>query len=74
MIWYGENAGLVGEGFSRAKAGKRVRPYTNIADLVRDLRNEIRAGDAVLVKGSRACHLDKVVNGLLETVLEEDRR
>lgn len=74
LIWYGENAGLVGEGFSRAKAGKRVRPYTNLADLVRDLRNEIRAGDAVLVKGSRACHLDKVVNGLLETVLEEDRR
>ena len=74
LIWYGANAGLVGEGFARAKPGKKVRPYTDIAELIRDLREEIRAGDAVLVKGSRACHLDKVVNGLLDTVLEEDRR
>jgi UDP-N-acetylmuramoyl-tripeptide--D-alanyl-D-alanine ligase len=74
LVWYGDNALLVGEGFSRAGSGKKVRPYGNLDELVRDLKNEIRAGDAVLVKGSRACHLDKVVNGLLEAVLEEDRR
>jgi len=74
LCWFGENGRLVGEAFSRAAPGKAFKAYAKLDELIRYLEREVRAGDAVLVKGSRACHLDKVVNGLLESVLEEDGR
>lgn len=88
LCWYGESGDRVEEGFSPRKAssekvssrkgssrrpGNEFRSYRRIDELVRDLQKEIRAGDAVLVKASRACHLDKVVDGLLETILKKDK-
>jgi UDP-N-acetylmuramoyl-tripeptide--D-alanyl-D-alanine ligase len=87
VCWYGENGERVEEGFSQSKApgekysnrktpsrrlGKAFQSYRSIDKLVGDLQPQIRSGDAVLVKASRACHLDRVVDRLLETILEKD--
>jgi len=87
VCWYGDNGALVEAGFSPSKApdekrssrkasnrrrGKELRSYRSIDELVRDLRNMIQGGDAVLVKASRACHLDRVVEGLLGSIVEKD--
>jgi UDP-N-acetylmuramoyl-tripeptide--D-alanyl-D-alanine ligase len=73
LFWYGENAGLVVDGFASGHPKGIIRTYACLDDLTRDLAREIRPGDAVLVKASRACHLDEVVAGLLATIFEEDR-
>jgi UDP-N-acetylmuramoyl-tripeptide--D-alanyl-D-alanine ligase len=73
LYWYGENGRLVEEGFSSRKAKKEFRSYRRIDELIRDLKRVIGTGDVVLVKASRACHLDEVVDGLVETVVEKGK-
>ncbi len=66
LYWVGKNGGLVKEGLS----GKTLKSFENIDDLLCDLEKEIKPEDVILVKASRACRLDKVVDGLISTVLE----
>jgi UDP-N-acetylmuramoyl-tripeptide--D-alanyl-D-alanine ligase len=40
--------------------------FTDIDDLVIDLQNEASKGDVIMVKGSRAMNLDRVVKGLTD--------
>jgi UDP-N-acetylmuramoyl-tripeptide--D-alanyl-D-alanine ligase len=69
LYWYGENGGLVEAGLSGRMA--RFEWHTEIDELVRALADEIRPGDGVLVKASRAAHLDRVVDALIERFIGE---
>jgi UDP-N-acetylmuramoyl-tripeptide--D-alanyl-D-alanine ligase len=65
--WLGKNGDLVEEGLRGGKP--KLRSHALIADLAAELERELRAGDVVLVKASRACHLDELVGRLLDSVL-----
>jgi UDP-N-acetylmuramoyl-tripeptide--D-alanyl-D-alanine ligase len=41
-----------------------ISHFTDIGELVADLKKEAREGDLIMVKGSRAMKLDRVVNEL----------
>ncbi len=64
---YGEyaeavRAGAVGAGLQ----AERVYVLSSHADIVESLRYVLRAGDVVLVKGSRGMRMERVADGLLE--------
>jgi UDP-N-acetylmuramoyl-tripeptide--D-alanyl-D-alanine ligase len=63
VVAYGELAGWIAEGAAPAVA---VASFTadRRAELIRFLRHELRAGDLVLVKGSRALRLEEVVDAV----------
>ncbi|MHB8492208.1 MAG: glutamate ligase domain-containing protein, partial [Solirubrobacteraceae bacterium] len=64
LVTVGESAALIGEGLTC-----EVRIATDVEDAVRQLGERLRAGDTVLVKGSRAIGLEAVAESL-PTVLE----
>lgn len=45
--------------------GESATSYTSQAALIADLKTTLKAGDTVLVKGSNAMHMDKVVKALV---------
>jgi len=63
LVTVGEMAHLIGES-AKAEGLARWVPARTTAEAVESLRDELRAGDVVLVKGSRALELEKVVEGL----------
>ncbi len=71
VYWFGENGRLVERGLRGGK--KKFASYSSLDDLAADLEKELSVGDAVLVKASRACHLDEVVDRLLESVLQQEK-
>jgi UDP-N-acetylmuramoyl-tripeptide--D-alanyl-D-alanine ligase len=69
VYWLGANGGFIEEGL----AGKKIfKAFAQLDALVDDLETELKTDDVVLVKASRACHLDKVVDRLLANVLKEE--
>ncbi|NIM19600.1 MAG: UDP-N-acetylmuramoyl-tripeptide--D-alanyl-D-alanine ligase [Candidatus Latescibacteria bacterium] len=65
IFWIGESSGDVTEAY-QLKGGKAsLSVFVDLKELVQTLKRELRPGDAVLVKGSRACGLERVVDGLL---------
>ncbi|UCG51875.1 MAG: UDP-N-acetylmuramoyl-tripeptide--D-alanyl-D-alanine ligase [Candidatus Latescibacterota bacterium] len=71
VYWYGDNGDLVEEGFSSEGADKTFQCFRRLNELLDKLGSEVKTDDVVLVKASRACQLDRVVDGLLGTVLKE---
>jgi UDP-N-acetylmuramoyl-tripeptide--D-alanyl-D-alanine ligase len=71
VYWYGENGRIVSGALRSGKI--KFEWHRNVEELVRVLGEEIRAGDSVLVKASRACYLDRVVDALLDAVLRQAR-
>jgi UDP-N-acetylmuramoyl-tripeptide--D-alanyl-D-alanine ligase len=70
LYWVGENADLVAEGFTGEGTRKRFKSFQDVDDLLPELETEIKPDDVILVKASRSCRLDRVVDGLLASVLE----
>lgn len=71
VYWYGESGRLVADAMSAGKVA--FKWHTNVDELVRALAEEIRAGDGVLIKASRASRLERVVDALLEAILKQAR-
>ncbi|UCH83201.1 MAG: UDP-N-acetylmuramoyl-tripeptide--D-alanyl-D-alanine ligase, partial [Candidatus Latescibacterota bacterium] len=69
VYWLGANGGLVKEGIAGRKP---IKTFDRLDALVGELEPELKPDDVVLVKASRSCHLDKIVDRLLETVLKEE--
>lgn len=68
IFWLGEDGDDVNTGYQEAGGGSTLRLYDSIDRLVADVGAEIRAGDAVLVKASRACNLDRFVDRILTDI------
>jgi UDP-N-acetylmuramoyl-tripeptide--D-alanyl-D-alanine ligase len=69
VYWLGDNGGFIEEGL----AGKKIfKSFEQLDALIGDLESEVKTDDVVLVKASRACHLDRVVDRLLTNVLKEE--
>lgn len=68
VYWYGESGGLVEAGLSGRQP--RFEWHTELDELIRALSNEVRPGDGVLIKASRAAHLDRVVDALVTGIIE----
>jgi len=65
----GESAPLVCEAARGAGLdAARARVATDPDEIARSLRAELRAGDVVLVKGSRSMKMERVVEALAATV------
>jgi UDP-N-acetylmuramoyl-tripeptide--D-alanyl-D-alanine ligase len=63
----GGHAGRTAEGARRGGlAAERVFEARDHAELIEHLGARLRAGDRVLVKGSRAMQMERVVEGLIE--------
>jgi len=61
LYWFGEQGGVVREAVAAAGARLTVETFGDQGELARALLAELKSGDAVLVKASRACRLDEVV-------------
>ena len=69
VYWLGENGRIVEKGL----AGKKTfKSFAVLDELVSELETEAKTDDVILVKASRACHLDRVVERLLVSVLKEE--
>jgi UDP-N-acetylmuramoyl-tripeptide--D-alanyl-D-alanine ligase len=66
--WLGESGTLVMDGYKAAGGSARFRNCASIEDLVGEVGEYVRTGDAVLVKASRAVGLDHFVSGLLDVL------
>lgn len=67
--WLGEAGGQVHSGIQSAGGTGQFRSFNDLDELIEAVTNEIRSGDAVLVKGSHSCRLDRVVSAL-RTLIE----
>lgn len=66
LVAVGLRAKGIAEGAREARMGaERVRIFSESAEAGAALRNEIQAGDAVLIKGSQAVRLERVVQALM---------
>jgi len=65
VFWKGEEAGAVAAGLAAAGGGAALERFEDAAALLSAVLSIIRPGDAVLVKGSRAIELDRLVEGIV---------
>jgi len=71
LYWVGENGGLVEEGLSSQNSRMKFKLFKDLEGVIGELETEIKKEDVILVKASRSCQLDRVVDGLLDKALEE---
>jgi UDP-N-acetylmuramoyl-tripeptide--D-alanyl-D-alanine ligase len=64
--WMGDEGPVVKGGYEGAGGTAPFRKCGSIEELVGEVGKNVRAGDAVLVKASRAVGLDRFVSGLLK--------
>lgn len=69
VFWLGEQGALVHDAARSVRPGLPVDPYTDLDALTRSLLKELRAGDVVLVKASRACRLDELVACVVDALV-----
>ena len=67
LVTVGDGAAPIRQGSDDAATGTETVSVPDVAAAVRLLRDEVRAGDVVLVKASRAVGLDRVAADLLTT-------
>ncbi len=70
VYWLGASGRYVKEGVGRS-SDKSVQLFETMKDLTVAVEKEVKSGDVLLVKGSRAVSLDKLVDQLRRTVLKE---
>jgi UDP-N-acetylmuramoyl-tripeptide--D-alanyl-D-alanine ligase len=68
LYWFGEHGATVREAAATVRARPAFELYTDAAALLAAVSKEVRDGDVVLVKASRACRLDELVAGLIATL------
>jgi UDP-N-acetylmuramoyl-tripeptide--D-alanyl-D-alanine ligase len=68
VFWLGESGGAVKEGFEQSAGVAAFHRCGELTELVQAVGADVRTGDAVLVKASRACNLDRFVAQLLKTL------
>ena len=66
LITVGEQARFIGEGAAPFLGADCVKHYGSRDDLMKEIRQMIRPGDVVLVKGSRAMEMENVVKKIFE--------
>jgi UDP-N-acetylmuramoyl-tripeptide--D-alanyl-D-alanine ligase len=69
LYWLGSSGRIVSEGLG--SSGKFVRLFDSLDELYAAVEIEVKPGDVVLVKASRAASLDTIVNRLRQTLSKE---
>lgn len=64
LVTVGENARYIAE--EAEKYGVRTKSFTSNTEAILELKNEIRQGDVLLVKGSRGMKTDEIVKAFTE--------
>lgn len=65
LFTVGDRARLIAaEALAQGMNEQAVQSFATAAEVIRRLRPELRSGDHVLVKGSRAMHLEEIVDAL----------
>jgi UDP-N-acetylmuramoyl-tripeptide--D-alanyl-D-alanine ligase len=60
LLCHGENARLIYDGYISAN-GYRANYYKLMSELMNDIPDQIKKGDAVLVKASRGMHFERIL-------------
>ena len=60
LLCHGELARLIYDGYITA-GGSKAHYYTSMTELIEDIPNQIKKGDAVLVKASRGMHFEELL-------------
>jgi UDP-N-acetylmuramoyl-tripeptide--D-alanyl-D-alanine ligase len=68
VFWFGEDGRSAKKGFDAAGGAAKFQLYDSLKNLAEEVAADVRAGDAVLVKASRACNLERVVERLLDAL------
>ena len=67
LIVVGNLAGSIADGARSARMpNDAIKSYKNSTEAAKKIRSHLRAGDAVLVKGSRAIRMEEIVRALLD--------
>lgn len=72
LYWMGEQGGVVRDAALARRGDLPVFLFSEIEALAAALERELRAGDAVLVKASRACRLDECVARVVDALAKRD--
>lgn len=72
VYWLGTGGDQVGLGIRSASGKQDFQRYDALDELVAALEKDIKSGDVILVKASRAARLDEVVEHLQATRLKKD--
>jgi UDP-N-acetylmuramoyl-tripeptide--D-alanyl-D-alanine ligase len=65
VFWLGDEGPHVKKGYEEAGGAAPFRLCRSLQELIGEVGGDLRNGDAVLVKASRAVELDRFVSGLL---------
>jgi UDP-N-acetylmuramoyl-tripeptide--D-alanyl-D-alanine ligase len=72
IFWVGEFGAHVEKGYHDTGGAAPISVWPSADRLAARVAGEFRAGDIVLVKGSRACRLEKVVEAVLSVIEAEE--
>ena len=72
VFWLGAMGPAVGKGLEQTGSGVAFYHYSDLPSLVAAVKGEVAAGDVVLVKASRASHLDRAVDELKQTFITDE--
>jgi UDP-N-acetylmuramoyl-tripeptide--D-alanyl-D-alanine ligase len=68
LYWLGEQGPVVRDAVAAARGTTVAELFSDVAALTTAVATEVRPGDVVLVKASRACRLDEFTAGLVEAL------
>lgn len=68
LFTVGEQSKEIASGALSVRPGMDCRAYDGNRQAAKDLKTLLKAGDTVLIKGSRSMHTDEIVNEIIKTI------
>ena len=66
LIAIGEDAEYIKDGALKSMSAENVKYYKTKNEFLKEMKNIIKSGDVVLVKGSRGMAMDLIVKRIME--------
>ncbi|MDF2951449.1 MAG: UDP-N-acetylmuramoylalanyl-D-glutamyl-2,6-diaminopimelate--D-alanyl-D-alanyl ligase [Anaerocolumna sp.] len=68
VITIGKEAAAIAKGIQEKESNITTHSFTNNEEAIGYLENNLKAGDGVLIKGSRSMRTDEIVKALLNEI------